>query len=152
MGRQVRFFRGSAAEAAQLVPVRPAKGLAHPDNIYTLVHIPMKAFMHQRDFDGCPNYVRAWVCKAGKGTLQRGYRDVGYLLAPHVSDFQPPVFTASRWRQAVSRLHELCIAGEGAGVLAWCREAYPSLVQLVPESSRGEFAAGLVERTREEVG
>lgn len=111
----------------------------------------MKSVLHQRDLDGCPNYVRAWCCKAAEKTMQRGYRDVGYLLAPHVLDFQPPAFTAPRWGMAVSRLRDLCVAGDGTGVMEWCTRAYPSLVQIVPEKSRKEFVAGMMERTCEEV-
>ncbi len=105
----------------------------------------MKNFSHQRDLDGCPNYVRAWCRKAEVGTIQRGYRDVGYLLAPHIRDCQPLKATGVAWQNAVSRLQEFCLSGNAQEVLAWCREAYPGLLKTIPRSQHGEFVAGIIE-------
>ncbi len=41
--------------------------------------------------EGFPGHVRGWCVKAGEGTMKQGYRDVGYLFAPHVHDFRPSV-------------------------------------------------------------
>lgn len=120
----------------------------------TLVHLPienaMAGTMHRRDLDGCPNYVRGWVRKADVNTMQRGYRDVGYLLAPHVLDFRPPTFTRSVWRDAVARLRDACCSGNALAVMGWCREAYPSLLSLIPRQRHADFVAGMIERVWEE--
>jgi hypothetical protein len=111
---------------------------------YTLVH-SMKNTQHQRDLDGCPNYVRAWCRKAEVGTMQRGYRDVGYLLAPDVLDFRPHQTTRGEWRNTVTRLQEVCLSGNAQEVLAWCRESYPGLLRVIPRNRHGEFVAGVIE-------
>ena len=105
----------------------------------------MTNLMHQRELDGCPNYVRAWCRKAEVGTMQRGYRDVGYLLAPHVGEFRPHKAAAATWQHAVSRLQGFCLSGNADQVLAWCREIYPGLLKTIPFSQHGEFVAGLID-------
>lgn len=105
----------------------------------------MTNFFHQRDLDGCPNYVRAWCRKAEVGTMQRGYRDVGYLMAPHVGHFRPHKTAAATWQGAVSRLYELCFSGTAEDVLVWCRERYPALLKTIPRAQHGEFVAGIIE-------
>ena len=77
--------------------------------------------------------------------MQRGYRDVGYLLAPHVGDFRPTAVTSGVWGEAVSRLQEFCLSGNAVAVMDWCREAYPSLLALIPRPRHGDFVAGVIE-------
>ena len=105
----------------------------------------MTNFMHQRDLDGCPNYVRAWCRKAEVGTVQRGYRDVGYLLAPHVGEFRPPTVARRVWGDAVCRLREFCQIGNAVAVMDWCRTRYPGLLAIIPQERQGEFVAGVIE-------
>lgn len=77
--------------------------------------------------------------------MERGYRDVGYLLAPHVLDFRPSTVTGDVWRDAVSRLQEFCLSGNALAVMEWCREAYPSLLAIIPRHRHGDFVAGVIE-------
>lgn len=43
--------------------------------------------------DGISGYVFGWCCKANARTMQCGYRDGGYLMAPHVHDLRPTAVT-----------------------------------------------------------
>ena len=54
--------------------------------------------------NGFPSYVRGWCCMAKSGSMQRGYRDVGYLLAIRVAEFRPVQFNARLWRRLVTGL------------------------------------------------
>jgi hypothetical protein len=106
----------------------------------------MKNFSHQREPDGYPNYVRAWSRKAEVGTMQRGYRDVCYLLAPHVGNFRRHKTAAAAWQHAVSRFREFCLSGNAQEVLVWCRETYPGVLKAIPRTRHVEFVAGMIER------
>lgn len=77
--------------------------------------------------------------------MQRGYRDVGYLLAPHVHEFRPPKATGVAWHNLVSRLQECCLSENAQEVLRWCGEAYPGLLTIIPRSQHGDFVAGMIE-------
>ena len=100
--------------------------------------------------DGFPSYVRGWVCMAREKTMQRGYRDVGYLLAPKVKVFRPAHIGVRSWLKQVAVLGEHIEANDKAAVKSWVRGHYPTLFQLVPERRHGEFVSGLVERARED--
>ena len=100
--------------------------------------------------DGFPSYVRGWVCMAKEKTMQRGYRDVGYLLAPKVKVFRPAHIAVRSWFKQVAVLGEHIEANDKSAVKSWVCEHYPALVQLMPERRRGEFVSGLVERVQED--
>ena len=84
--------------------------------------------------------------------MQRGYRDVGYLLAPNVKAFRPAHIGVRSWFKQVAVLGEHIEANDKVAVKSWVREHYPALIQLLPERRRGEFISGLVERVLEDVG
>jgi hypothetical protein len=100
--------------------------------------------------DGFPSYVRGWCCMAKSGSMQRGYRDVGYLLAIRVAEFRPVQFNARLWRRLVMELSGHVRRNEKAAVGAWFKEHYPALMHLIPDRRHREFVAGFIERTREE--
>jgi hypothetical protein len=79
---------------------------------------------------GCPRYVKGWCCKARERTLRRGYRDVGYLLAPKLRAFRPERFGPRTW------------------ALEWFAEIYPQLMAVIPAGDRQQFVAGVLERHR----
>ncbi len=83
-------------------------------------------------------------------TMQRGYRDVGYLLAPEVKVFGPALIGVRSWFKQVAVLVERIEANDKVAVKNWVREHYPALMQLVPERRHGEVVSGLVERARED--
>jgi|APCry1669189000_1035189.scaffolds.fasta_scaffold76143_2 hypothetical protein len=105
-------------------------------------------------FDGCPGFVRGWCCKARERTLQRGYRDVGYLLAAKLRRFRPPGFCTAAWTRQVHRLHRLLRAGDDPAAVSWFKETYPVLMTLVPTVQQRQFLAGARERigTRSRIG
>lgn len=82
--------------------------------------------------------------------MQRGYRDVGYLLAPHVLDFKPSPATRSEWEEAVCRLQEFCLSGNAVAVVGWCREKYPGLLAIIPRDRHSDFVAGMIESVWED--
>ena len=98
-----------------------------------------------RNPDGIPGYVFCWCCKANARTMQRGYRDVGYLMAPHLRDFRPPTVARSVWGDTVCRLREFCLTGNAVAVMDWCRTRYPGLLAIIPQERQGEFVAGVIE-------
>jgi len=97
-------------------------------------------------FDGCPGFVRGWCCKARERTLQRGYRDVGYLLAAKLRGFRPPRFCRAAWMQQVRRLHRMLRAGDDPAAAHWFSETYPVLMTLIPAVQQRQFLAGARER------
>ncbi len=82
--------------------------------------------------------------------MQRGYRDVGYLLAPKVKAFRPAHIGVRSWFKQVAILGKHIEANDKAAVKSWVREHYPALIQLMPERRHGEFVSGLVERVQED--
>ena len=97
---------------------------------------------------GCPAYVRGWCCKARDRTLQRGYRDVGYLLAPRLRSFRPDRFGPRTWARQLGRLRGFLHAADEAAALAWFAEVYPQLMALIPVGEQPQFMAGVWERQR----
>lgn len=89
---------------------------------------------------------------AKEKTMQRGYRDVGYLLAPRVKQFRPAHISVRSWFKQVAVLGEHIEANDKTAVKNWIREHYPALIQLVPERRRSELVLGLLERARSTVG
>ena len=100
--------------------------------------------------DGFPSYVRGWCCMAKSGTMQRGYRDVGYLLAVRLREFRPALFSIRLWRQQVVFLEEHVERNERGAVRAWFKTYYPALMHMIPARRHGEFVAGFIERLHEE--
>jgi len=97
---------------------------------------------------GCPSYVKGWCCKARDRTLQRGYRDVGYLLAPKLWSFRPERFGPRMWSRQLGRLRRLLQAADEAAAVAWFAEIYPQLMAVIPVSDQPQFVAGVRERQR----
>jgi hypothetical protein len=83
-------------------------------------------------------------------TMQRGYRDVGYLIAVRVRAFRPAQFNARSWRERVACLGEHVIQGETEAIRVWFKTHYPALMHLIPERRQREFVAGFVERAEQE--
>jgi hypothetical protein len=100
--------------------------------------------------DGFPGYVRGWCCMAKAKTMQRGYRDVGYLLATRVRAFRPAQFDARSWRKRVTCLEEQVGRDERGAIRMWFMTHYPALMHLIPERRHREFVAGFIERAHEE--
>lgn len=96
--------------------------------------------------DGVPGYVFGWCCKAEAQTMQRGYRDVGYLLLQRARNFRPPQITEHVWQERLVDLLDLCRANHAAHVWEWCLWNFPTLAQRVPRERRDDFVAGMVER------
>ncbi len=102
-----------------------------------------------RSPDGLPGYVFGWCCKADAKTMQRGYRDVGYLLIPRAKNFRPPHMSQETWRENLATLLASCRANQATHVWQWCMSHYPALARQIPRESRGDFVAGMVERVWE---
>jgi hypothetical protein len=100
--------------------------------------------------DGFPDYVRGWVCKARDKSMQRGYRDVGYLLCGKIRLFRPAHVGVTQWLRYVGHLMKHVVANNRPAIQGWFRENYPALMHLIPERRYREFVAGLVERAKEE--
>ena len=100
--------------------------------------------------EGFPGYVRGWCCMAKSGTMQRGFRDVGYLIALRVGAFRPAHMGVRSWQKHVAFLGEHIRRGERRAIPIWFKTHYPSLMQLIPERRHSEFVAGVIERTTEE--
>ena len=92
---------------------------------------------------GCPGYVRGWCAKAREHTLQRGYRDVGYLLASNLRAFRPERFAPGTWAQRLGRLRRLLRKADESAVMEWFAETYPQLMRLIPVGDHPNFVAGL---------
>jgi len=82
--------------------------------------------------------------------MQRGYRDVGYLLAERIAEFRPAQFNARLWRRLVTCLSGHVRRNEKAAVGAWFKAHYPALMHLIPDRRHREFVAGFIERSEEE--
>lgn len=103
--------------------------------------------LHDRHaLDGCPGYVRGWCCKARERSLVRGYRDVGYLLAPRLRRFRPAGLSAPEWSARVGQLRGLLTHGDDVAAVRWLMSVYPRLMALIPATHRDEVVAGLRER------
>jgi hypothetical protein len=100
--------------------------------------------------DGFPDYVRGWVCKARDRSMQRGYRDVGYLLYWKLRLFRPAHIEVRSWFRHVDNLRNHVVANDRRAIQGWFAENYPALMHLIPERRHREFVAGLVERAKEE--
>jgi hypothetical protein len=100
--------------------------------------------------DGFPGYVRGWVCKARDRSMQRGYKDVGYLLCGKIRLFRPAHIGVTQWFRHVGNLQKHVMGNNRPAVQDWFRENYPALMLLIPERRHREFVAGLMERAREE--
>ena len=100
--------------------------------------------------DGFPGYVRGWICKARDKTMQRGYRDVGYLLYAKLRIFRPSHVSLRGWSWLLGNLTDHVVANDRTAIQHWFRESYPALMLLIPERRHREFVAGLVERATEE--
>jgi hypothetical protein len=100
--------------------------------------------------DGFPGYVRGWVCKARDKSMQRGYRDVGYLLCGKLCLFRPAHASVRLWSRQVANLREHVLGNDRTAIQGWFRENYPALMNMIPERRHREFVAGLVERAKEE--
>jgi hypothetical protein len=101
-----------------------------------------------RGLDGYPPYVRGWFRKARAGTMQRGYRDVGYLLASRLGGFQPAWLNAAEWRYHLDTLWRSLAARDERAAMQWFSATYPGLVAMLPARQRREFVAGLGEPGR----
>ena len=78
--------------------------------------------------------------------MKQGYRDVGYLFAPHVRSFRPARRSLRGWRRRVMLLGRLALAGDSADVHGWFQQHYSPLMQIIPQAEQAEFAAGVIER------
>lgn len=84
-------------------------------------------------------------------TMQRGYRDVGYLLAARLPEFRPAQHSVTKWRQLVARLDECLETQNTAAVQAWFNKHYSALMHIIPERSHQEFVSGVIERAEEDL-
>jgi hypothetical protein len=100
--------------------------------------------------DGFPSYVRGWVCKARDKSMQRGYRDVGYLLCGKLRLFRPAHVGVTPWSRHVGNLREHVAANNRTAIQGWFQENYPALMHLIPERRHRELVAGVVERAKED--
>jgi hypothetical protein len=82
--------------------------------------------------------------------MQRGYRDVGYLLFAKLRLFRPAHVSLRLWHWLLGDLTEHFAANDRNAIQDWFWENYPALMLLIPERRHREFVAGLVERAREE--
>jgi hypothetical protein len=87
---------------------------------------------------------------AKSGSMQRGYRDVGYLLAVRVGEFRPSQFNARLWRRLVMCLFEYVRRNQKTAIREWFRSHYPALMHLIPDRRHREFIAGFIERAEEQ--
>jgi hypothetical protein len=81
--------------------------------------------------------------------MKRGYRDVGYLFAPHISRFRPSAICGWSWSRVVQSLATPIEAGNTAAVEQWFRANYPKLMELIPQTRHEDFANGLIDRAVE---
>jgi len=98
--------------------------------------------------DGYPPYVLGWFGKARTGTMQRGYRDVGYLLSHRLRRFHPRWLSREAWRYHIETLRESLVRRDERGAFLWFAVTYPGLVSLVPVGARRQFVAGLREKIK----
>lgn len=112
--------------------------------------VPGFRAMHVRRFsssrpgvEGYPPCVRGWFCLARSGRMQRGYRDVGYLLARRLRRFRPSWLDRDAWRLHLETLRESLMQQDDAPAMHWLAATYPGLVALIPADERREFVAGM---------
>ena len=84
-------------------------------------------------------------------TMQRGYRDVGYLLAARLPEFRPAQYTVTKWRQLIARLDKCLETQNTAAVQAWFKKHYSALMHIIPERRHREFVSGVIERAEEDL-
>jgi hypothetical protein len=84
--------------------------------------------------------------------MKQGYRDVGYLFAPHIRRFKPGAIPVWSWLRRVRALTAPLEAGNPAAVEQWFHAQYPRLMELIPVGLHHEFAAGVIERVAEQIG
>jgi hypothetical protein len=84
--------------------------------------------------------------KAGEGTMKQGYRDVGYLFAPHIRRFKPAAIPAWSWLRRLRALAESIEARNQVDVEQWFHRHYPQLMELIPPKWHESVAAGVIER------
>lgn len=96
-----------------------------------------------------PGFVRGWCCKAGAGTLQRGFEDVGYLVATHLRALRPAAVPPRSWRRQVRLLEEHVAAGNQSAVQRWFHAHCPPLMRLIPRRRQRDFARGFIQRAGE---
>ena len=99
----------------------------------------------KRGPDGYPPYVRGWFCMAREGTMQRGYRDVGYLLAGKLNAFQPRWLSLQAWRYHLNTLLRCLKENDERSYVLWFAVTYPGLGSLIPAKQRQHFFAGFRE-------
>ena len=95
--------------------------------------------------DGYPPYVRGWFALAHAGSMQRGFRDVGYLLARRLESFRPEWLDAGGWQEHLATLRQHLERRDQWGAALWFGVTYPGLACLIPASKREQFIAGLRE-------
>jgi hypothetical protein len=84
--------------------------------------------------------------------MKQGYRDVGYLFAPHIRRFKPPAIPSYSWLRRLRALAEPVEARNQAGVERWFQAQYPRLMELIPVGLHQEFVAGVIDRASELTG
>lgn len=84
--------------------------------------------------------------------MKWGYRDVGYLFAPHIRRFRPATVPGWSWLRRVRALAAPVEAGNPAAVELWFHAHYPLLMELIPQGQHQDFAVGVIERVAELAG
>lgn len=109
--------------------------------------MPARGFSScRRGIDGYPPYVQGWFCMAESGTMQRGYRDAGYLLARRLREFRPLWLGVRAWRYHVGTLWAILDRCDEQAALWWFAATYPCLVALIPADQQVHFVAGVREQ------
>ena len=83
-------------------------------------------------------------------SMQRGYRDVGYLLYWKLRLFRPAHIEVRSWFRHIENLGKQVVANNRSAIQGWFQENYPALMHLIPERRHREFVAGLMERAKKE--
>jgi hypothetical protein len=108
--------------------------------------MPTRRFSSCRRLEaGYPAYVRGWVCMARDGSMQRGYRDVGYLFAMKLREFRPDWFSGRAWRYHLRTLWASLETCDDRAATWWFAATYPNLVALIPTRQQAHFMAGVRE-------
>jgi hypothetical protein len=81
--------------------------------------------------------------------MKQGYRDVGFLFAPHLCRYRPARRSREGWRRRVTVLRRIAVARDAPAVHEWFQRHYSPLMQLIPEPCQTEFAEGVIERFAE---
>jgi hypothetical protein len=77
--------------------------------------------------------------------MQRGYRDVGYLLSRRLRQFRPVSLGGRAWRYHLQTLWQILAISDTQAAVHWLAATYPGLAALIPVQARGEFIAGMRE-------